>query len=131
MELVPLKSKDKGRTEVVPLCKFHWGCISDCIFANGARRLKRNHEYVKGLHYSEMQTSELWERLSSWSLFSDIVWLIIDAALLSMPSLVHHIMANANDTLVLLRTLFHLFVLGCFCLLGSMVSHVFYIFSCK
>ena len=82
----------------------HWCCISDCIFACGAKRSKCNREYLKdrslvhdtvgdlgagprplhelveGLHYSEMQTSELREQLSSWSLFSDFVGLIIDAA---------------------------------------------------
>ena len=38
------------------------------------------HKLVEGLHYSEMQTSELREQLSSWPLFSDFVGGIIDAA---------------------------------------------------
>ena len=70
--------------EVVSLIR--WCYISDYIFACKTRRLKYNHEYVKdsldtvdesgavpvplcelveGLHYSEMQTSELQEQLSS------------------------------------------------------------------
>ena len=37
-------------------------------------------EMVEGLHYSEMQTSEFREQLSSWSLISGFLGLIIDAA---------------------------------------------------
>ena len=86
VELIPLKNRVRSRIEVVSLVQIRWCCIPNCIFACGARRLKCNHEYVKdssldtvgdscadpvplcelveGLHYSQMQTSELQEQLS-------------------------------------------------------------------
>ena len=41
------KQSQKQRLEVVSLVLICWCCISDCIFACGARKSKCNHEYVK------------------------------------------------------------------------------------
>ena len=95
-----LEEQRQSDQKVVSLVWIRWGCTSECIFACGARGSKCNHEYVKdssldtvgessadpvplrnfveGLHYSKMQTSELQEQISSWSLISGVVRSIFD-----------------------------------------------------
>ena len=58
-------------------------------------------ELVESLHYSKMYISEIREQLSSWSLFSNFVLPIFQVA---KACLGWCVMANANGTLVLLRT---------------------------
>ena len=42
-----LEKQSQQNWKVVSLALIRWGCISNCIFACGARGSKYNHEYVK------------------------------------------------------------------------------------